>query len=698
MTALKSLSEPRRISPRLAGLIAALLMAALLQFIGPERVSRPLFDAWQRLAPRDLSQTDVRIVWIDEISVKRYGAWPWPRHLLAQLAANLANANAKLVGFDIIFPEADPVSPKNFTFIYRSLSPAAAAEIDRLPSTDASFAAMIGQTPVVLGRIGLDAPPLKTPPVLAVEAQFVQPLPASVKSWGRALSNISTIDDVGLGHGLLNGDRDSDAIVRRVPLVGKVAGTDMPGFALELARVATAVDQIVAESDQGQLRAISLTKTRLPVEPDGSMRLHFGNFPTEATIPAIDVLDGSLDPKRVAGKIVLVGISGAGTADIVTTPLAVGGYGTEIQANAVDSILAGATLERPRWAWIVEGLLAVLLVLVAVRLMPRLRPLAAGLVACVTILALLGLSLVAFARAGLLLDVLSPLLTAGATGVTMVIMLFARARRQRAQLTATLQDERVVAARSAGELAAARDIQIGMLPPREGLAAFDPAVALDALIEPARSVGGDFYDAIRIDATRVCFLVGDVTGKGVPAALFMALSKALTKSVLLRDGHDLAAAVTRLNDEIARDNREDMFVTMIFGLLDTASGALALCNAGHENPWLVRANGSVTHLSPDGGPPLSVAPGFPFEVETIQLAAGDAVVFVSDGITEAQSPMHDFFGTERLAAVLVRLASTPEISATSDALLKEVRLFENGAEATDDLTVLAFRYTGNKAT
>ena len=207
-------------------------------------------------------------------------------------------------------------------------------------------------------------------------------------------------------------------------------------------------------------------------------------------------------------------------------------------------------------------------------------------------------------------------------------------------------------------------------------------------IEPARSIGGDFYDAICIDAHRLCFLVGDVTGKGVPAALFMALSKALSKSVLLAGGGDLAGAVTRLNDEIARDNREDMFVTMIIGLLDTRDGRLELCNAGHENPWAVRAEGRIEHLSPDGGPPLSVAPGFAYTSEVLTLAPGDAVVLVSDGITEAQSPDGGFF---EQVGVLGRWNAGP-VRAASDALLGEVRAFEDGAEPTDDLTVLVFRY------
>jgi adenylate cyclase len=679
-----------RLTPRLAGLIAALAMAALIQSIGPESVRRPVFDLWQQLAPRDLSKTDVRIVWIDDLSLRKYGAWPWPRQLMAALTREVGEAGAKVIGFDVLFPEADRVTPDNVAGIYPRLSAAAREELRAQPSTDQEFANIIGLYPVVLGRAGVDAGQAPKPDETPVEAQFAKPLPADIRSWPSATSNILEIDFVGQGHGLLNGDPDDDGIVRRVPLAAKVGGIDMPGFALELARIFHGETVIGQELREGSLLALRLGGTRLPVDPDGGMRLRLGTMPDGSEYSAIDILDGSARMEGLRGKAVIVALKGAGTADLVATPLERSGYGATVQANALDTVLTGrGAVVRPYWAWIIEGALAVLLVVLAIRVLPRQRVGYAAMGQGAVLMLIFAASFFVFAGFGWQIDVLAPVLVAGATSFIMMGMLFAQSRAQEAALAAALQEQKLTAARAQGELDAAREIQLGMLPPREALAALDARVEVDAFVEPARSVGGDFYDAVRIDERRICFLVGDVTGKGVPAALFMALSKALTKSVLLRDGNDLAAAVTRLNDEIARDNSEDMFVTMIVGVLDVESGALSLCNAGHEHPWLLRADGSAERLDPDGGPPLAVAPGFPYGADVLQLDPGDAILFLSDGVTEAQDPDGKFFGSQRVAAIAERLKGKGA-APLAPAILEEVRLFEAGAEATDDLTVLAF--------
>lgn len=692
MTGLNSTSDTalsRRI--RLWGVVAALLMAVLLLAVGQDTVSRPVYDLWQRLSPRAASPSKVEIVWIDEASIRTIGPWPWPRYTMAKLVAKLAEDKPTLIGLDMLFPEADRNSPDAFVRLYPELPKAMADELRGLPRMDDLFGQVIGQVPIVMGRAGVDVKPLKNPPVLAVEAQFAAPLPKGAKSWGQAIANIPALDDVALGHGLLNGDPDDDGTVRYVPLVARVAGQPMPGFALELARVASGVDTLAPVARADGVEGVRIGKAFLPTLPDGRMRVPFRAASKAPPLSALDILYDLEPSARVKGKIVIVGLSGAGTADVVATPMSEKTYGAFVHADALEAILDGRPLARPGWAWVVEALLTVLLIAIALRLLPRLKGAWPALVAGVAAALMFGWSWFGFTR-GLLLDPVGPLLIAGATGVTMVVMLFAKARRERAELTASLHEQQVASARSAGELSAAREIQLGMLPQRERLASFDPAIELDALIEPARSIGGDFYDAIRLPDGRACFLVGDVTGKGVPAALFMALSKALTKSVLLRDGGNLAAAVTRLNDEIARDNREDMFVTMLLGLLDPATGTLELCNAGHENPWLVTAQGMVRQVKLDGGPPLSVAPGFPYETETLTLAPGDALVIVSDGITEAQSPSGGFFGTDGIAEVLAHWAAGAPAASASDALLSRVRMFEDGAEATDDLTVLVFRY------
>jgi adenylate cyclase len=668
-------------------IVAALLAGLVLGGFGFDRYSRSLLDLWQRSAPRSLAKTDVRVVWIDDASIKSYGAWPWPRYIMARLTEVLVDGEPDVIAYDMLFADPDRNAPETFASLYPELPATTAATIRALPSMDKLFGEVLGSSQVVLGRAGLDTRPAASPPQLAVEAQFSKPLPLTVKSWGSALANIPLLDDVALGHGFLNASFDRDGVARRVPLVGKIGALDTPSFALEIARVARRAEVIDPIISAGALTALRLDGIMLPVGHNGSARLRFGKLPENALMSAADLLSGNVSPKILAGKIVIVGLNAAGTADLVTTPIEGKSFGTIVQANAVDSILKDALLARPHWGAFLEGGLAVLMIGLTLLIAPRLRGYQAGLLAIGSIVGTLALSAIAFYEYRVLIDATGPLTVSLAAATTSVLVLFAHARR-------TLMVERLVSARASGELSAARQIQIGMLPERGGLEEFDDCVDLDALIEPARSIGGDFYDVIRLDEHRVCFLIGDVTGKGVPAALFMALSKALAKSVLLRESDDLGAAVTRLNDEIARDNSEDMFVTMLFGVLDTRSGRLDLCNAGHENPYRIDTQGAVTLVPLDGGPPLCVAPNFLYDAETIMLSVGESIIIVSDGITEAQSPDGDFFGHERLAAVLTDWQASSEVSGASNALLREVRAFEDGAEATDDLTVLVFRYTG----
>jgi adenylate cyclase len=444
----------------------------------------------------------------------------------------------------------------------------------------------------------------------------------------------------------------------------------------------------------GRLRAIGLGGRRIAADPDGRMRLRFGSLPPGTVTSAALLLQRGYGAQAFRGKIVIVGLGAAGTADVVTTPIDRETYGTFVQAQAVDAIVHGGALIRPWWAPLAEWGAAAGLTLLAILLFPRLRGAAIALVPLLLVAGLGGGSFLLFAQAGLLLDPLRPLIVGGAAALAVAAALFAEQAIRQRRLRLALAEQRVAAARAAGELEAAREIQLGMLPPREGLATLHPAVDLDARLEPARSIGGDFYDAIRLDGDRLCVLVGDVTGKGVPAALFMALSRALSKSVLLREQADLAAAVATIDAELSRDNRQDMFVTMLVGVLDAASGRLDWCNAGHENPLRVDAAGAVEAVPLVGGPPLCVVAGFPYEVETMWLAPGEGVILVSDGLTEAQNEARDFFGRDRAAAILAGWTADRPARDATDRLAQAVRAFEAGADPSDDLTVVALRWRG----
>ena len=686
---------------RLAGLVAALLATLALAWIGEGTTSRALFDRYQRIAPRALRDPAVRVVLIDPESLKTAGPWPWPRYLIARLTEEIAARGATAIGFDLLFPEPDRFNPDRVAALYPELPPAAREAMRAVRSQDAVLAEVLGRHPVVLARLGVAREAVdfaagaeKDAARLPVSATFTRPLPPGVLAFPGALTDIPDLDEVAAGQALINGALDPDGVIRRVPLVATVAGAPTPGFALELARVALGAEAITPFATNGQLRAIGLGQRRVPADPDGRMRLRFGALPPGTVTSAAVLLQSGYDAHAFRGKIVIVGLGAAGTADVVTTPIDRETYGTFVQAQAVEAILRGGALARPQWAPGAEWGAAAVLTLLAILLFPRLRRGWIALVPIVAVAGLVGGSFLLFARADLLIDPLRPLLVGGAAALAVAAMLFAEQTTRQRRLRTALAEQRVAAARAAGELEAAREIQLGMLPPRAGLATLHPAVDLDARLEPARSVGGDFYDAIRLDGDRLCVLVGDVTGKGVPAALFMALSRALSKSVLLREQGDLATAVATIDAELSRDNAQDMFVTMLVAVLDTTSGRLDLCSAGHENPLRVSAAGAVEEIALIGGPPLCVVGGFPYEVETVWLGPGDGIVLVTDGLTEAQDGDGAFFGRDRALTILAGWTRALPARAATDRLTEAVRAFEAGADPSDDLTILAMRWRG----
>jgi len=236
-------------------------------------------------------------------------------------------------------------------------------------------------------------------------------------------------------------------------------------------------------------------------------------------------------------------------------------------------------------------------------------------------------SWLAFSNMKLLLDPARPMLVGIGALAGVALGLFALARVDRERLGETLVQGRIVAAENEGELHAAQAIQLAMVPPRSRLRNLDRRVDIDALLEPAKSVGGDFYDAIKIADDRIGFAIADVTGKGVPAALFMAMSKALTSAALSRMEADPVTMAEAINAELLKDNSEAMSVTMILGILDLKSGEVRIVCAGHEDPLLISADGAVSRVRLEGGPPFSITE-FPYPRESLTLKPGETLVLV----------------------------------------------------------------------
>jgi serine phosphatase RsbU (regulator of sigma subunit)/CHASE2 domain-containing sensor protein len=691
--ALSELDGAAKLRVRIAGLSAALAVALMVLFDG-HLLRQPLYDLFQNIAPGPDVSRRVHVVVIDADSLRDVGGWPWTRFYLARLVEQISERGAAVIGFDMLFPEPDRLAPSEFSSIYNELPAGLSREIQGLPSMDAVFARVVGRSPVVLARAGVDAESFdqleNAPPPLPPEAQFSGPVPKETLTFPSVVANIPILDGAPLGHGLVNGDRDSDGLVRRVPLFAKAAGDLTPGFAVELVRVAEDAERIQLQGDGRRLEAVKVGTHRVPAGPDGQLLLRFGDWRKTQTTSAVDVLRQGQRPDQFKDQIVIIGLASAGTSDVTSTPRAKAIYGVYVQAQAVDAILRGTALRRPAWAAPLEWGVGLTLVMISFLGVPR-APMGPVLIgAAVEVALAFGASWVAFQN-NLLLDPYPMLAPGAANSAVMVALLFVEGRRVQGRLRSALEDERLSAARISGELAAASEIQLGMLLPRAELDRISPAVEIDALLQSAKTVGGDLYDAFLFDDGRVCFLVGDVTGKGLPASLFMALSKALSRSLLMRPSTSLEAAVGEINAELSRDNRQAMAVSLLVGVLHPADGRLDLCCAGHENPLVVGADGSVRELKLDGGPPLCVDEAFPYPRETHRLAPGEVLVAFTDGLTEAQDPAGVLFSRRQVFDALSQASRAPTLAGLVDSVVERVRAFEAGGEPSDDLTVMAVR-------
>jgi phosphoserine phosphatase RsbU/P len=241
----------------------------------------------------------------------------------------------------------------------------------------------------------------------------------------------------------------------------------------------------------------------------------------------------------------------------------------------------------------------------------------------------------------------------------------------------------------ASELRIAREIQMGMLPHDFGEAERAYGVEFGAVLEPAREVGGDLYGVCAAEPGRLVLFLGDVSGKGIPASMFMVRAISLAQ-LLAREIADPERILARLNDELAADNPSGMFVTFLCGVYEPVSRRLALANAGHCRPVLLPAGEAPRWAVKNLGTALGFEPGFQFERTELTLREGDALICYTDGVSEAFNSQDECYGNERLLGEAGAFAgqSAPAMAA---GLLQKVRAFAGSAPQSDDIAILALR-------
>ena len=691
---------PDRVQQQIARTFAA-PVAAVRQY---------LFDSYQRVFPRQREAQSVAIVGIDENSLKTVGQWPWPRNKMAELIDAIAVHSPAAIGLDIYMPEADQTSPEQVAQRLLPQQEALAVGLRLLPRHDARLAEALHGAPTVLGAAGFQFETLATTVgmrtvEMVLEGEDPRPF---LPRFPFVLASLPQLQAAAHGQALVS--IEQAAVVRRVPLVAAVGAQVTPSLAMEMLRVGYNQGPIAVRTDGHGVREVRVAEQRFATQAGGDVWLHFApeaQGEASRNISAADLLAGRITGAGIENKLVLIGLTGSGLNDRRVTPLRESVAGIEIQAQLLESMFDGRMLLRPWWmAWL-EGALLLVVGTAMVWAAPNglrrssgdtgRRQWRLGWWVSLVCVALLALGFWLFVQQGWLFDGASLSLGFASLLASLVSSSTLEVERDNRRLAQEQQQLREEAARLAGEMEAARRIQLGSLPNATRAFPGETRFAIDAVIEPAREVGGDLYDFFMVDDRRLCFLIGDVSGKGVPASLFMAVTKALARSFATRLAGGPAEIVSAANLDLSRENVETLFVTLLLGVLDLESGQLELVNAGHEGPWRLGAGQRLEQVIAgplEGGPPLCVVEDFDYRVHRLQLLPGDRLCMVTDGITEAANAAQELYGSTRLRAALAGIATAADAATITRTVREDVGRFVAGAEPSDDLAILVVHWRG----
>ena len=426
----------------LARAICVLLLFALV----PLRLAdpRPLqelrtrtFDFFQVLRPRPQEIRPVVIVDIDEASLKAIGQWPWPRTTVADLVIQITQLGAVAIGFDIIFPEPDRMSPAIAERSFRGIDTETRAKLDSLPSNDEALAEAITHSKVAVGQAGAASPEVRTAADAALQTGFAVRGPDArpyLVTFAGLLRNVPVIEQAAAGRGLFSIDPESDGIIRRVPVIMTAQGNLVPSLSMEMLRVVTGSSAILVRVDQAGVQSVAVPGLEVPTDRNGQFWVHFNHHDPERYVSAKDVLQGNVPPDRLAGKLVLIGTSAIGLLDLKTTPLDAAIPGVEVHAQILESVLSKSSLVNPNYAIGAELALAVLFGLAIIVAAPMLPASIVIVLGGCLIAGLIGLSLYLFVEHNLLIDFTYPLISSWLIYLVLTFVNYFREQKQRRQI------------------------------------------------------------------------------------------------------------------------------------------------------------------------------------------------------------------------------------------------------------------------
>jgi adenylate cyclase len=581
---------------------------------------------------------DIAIIEIGEDTLKSLGKWPLPRDYHASLIDVLNRFKARMIVFDILFCE-----------------PTAWDEVLVASTRDSgnvyypfAFRLRENRKSGFLEAAGIDAPIVKD------------------------------LEGAARGTGFINKMVDIDGKVRRVPILLRFNGRLYKSLAFKVACDYLGVDSEAGVFDRN---GILFKHKRVPIDENGYTLLNFAGrwVETFAHYSYLDILasykevsEGKkprMDLDKLAGKICFVGLTATGTQEMGPVPIQSAYPMLGIHANLFNMLTEDSYVVRP--GRIVNLLILVLLSLVIIYLTRRFRPSIAFLISLAIILLLFMSAVMLFALSRIWIDIVCP--SAILFGVYVVFTL----KKYIAEVKAREKMQK--------ELAVASSIQKCFLP--AGIPSV-PGLDIAADMKTAKEVGGDLYDFIKLDDNRLGVMIGDVSGKGIPAALFMAKVDTLFR-VYSKNKEKPSRTIEMLNNEISSDERAGLFTTLVYAIFDTKDKRLLISDAGHL-PAILLQGDRIERISIEDGMAIGIMENTVFSDRQIKLSGSDVIIFYTDGVSETRNAKGKEFGITALTSAVKRFRNL-SAQGIVDAILNELRLFQGKAIQHDDTTIIAVK-------
>ena len=580
------------------------------------KVENIAYDAYQSLFIKKDNYDGVVIVDIDEKSIGEIGQFPWRRDVFAKLINRLEQYGSSVIAFDIFFSEEDKQNPKKILEEFN-------IENDKVIDSDQQLLESINSSKVVLAILG-DVSAYNKNNNSKPKTNIISRGDSAanhVYSFKNKIGSLEKFNNVAAGIGTISYLDSPDAVLRSIPLFLKIDNDIWPALSLETLRVLHDHKSILINSDETGINLIKTRKYEIKSDPNAIVHINYKEFKKENYIPAVDVLNMSVNANKLRDKIVIIGSSAQGLFDFVKIPNGSVIPGVQTHAHLIENIVNDDFIIKNVHTTIIENILLIISLVLVLIIPSKIPPKYSIFFFSGLVLILISSSMIVY-QFNYFVDVLYIILSSSLLFLTTLYFRYLRENK-----IAIENEKKQIVLKQEREIAG--EVQKKLFPKE-----FTNKDLIFAKNVPAKDVSGDYYDYISMNDNEVYFTLADVSGKGVKAGILMANAAAVFRSMAKLE-KSVSTIAKFINNQVAENSYQGMFITAVIGKLNIAEKEVEYINLGHEPIMIFNKDYNFEYLK-STLPPLGIMKmedeNF-FQTSTINIRDKNLMVY-TDGVTE----------------------------------------------------------------